>query len=204
MIMLWAHILGVLSMPSERPRRSGCNDELTERIPDNILLEPIEYLFADHCRQAVLCDAIHHFVAHFFDAPPSSDRAAAILSCLEIEVSLHIADEELDLFPRLRARAQADDHFPELLRLLDKEHDRDRALAGEVCADLTRLAQDQSLEDPARFCRSASALAASHLSHLEWENAVLLPLARLRLTNQDLNALGKAMAARRSIPYPAD
>lgn len=191
-------------MPSERPPRSGCSDELAERIPDNVLLEPIEYLFADHCRQAILCDAIQNFAAHFFDTPPNPDRAAAILSCLEVDVNLHLADEELDLFPRLRTRAHADDHFPELLRLLNKEHGRDRTLAGEIGADLTRLAQKQPLEDPVRFCRSASALAASHLIHLEWENAVLLPLARLRLTNEDLNALGRTMAARRSIPYPAD
>ena len=191
-------------MPSERPLRSGCSDELAERIPDNILLEPIDYLFADHCRQAVLCDAIHHFVAHFFDDPLNPDRAATILSCLEIDVNLHIADEELDLFPRLRLRVKAADRFPELLRLLDKEHDRNRTLVEQVCADLKRLAQGQSLEDPDRFCRSASALAASHLSHLEWENAVLLPLARLRLTHEDLNAMGKTMAARRSVPYPGD
>jgi len=191
-------------MPSERPHRSGCNDELAERIPDNILLEPIDYLFADHCRQAILCDELHHFVAHFFNAPPNPDRAAAILSCLKIDVNLHVADEELDLFPRLRMRVRAEDRFSELLRLLDKEHGRDHTLVEEVCADLTRLAQGQSLEDPDRFCRSASALAASHISHLEWENAVLLPLARLRLTNEDLNAMGKTMAARRSIAYPSD
>jgi hemerythrin-like domain-containing protein len=191
-------------MPSERPLHSGCNDELTERIPDNILLEPVDYLFADHCRQVILCDELHHFIENFFNAPPNPDRAAAILSCLEVDVNLHVADEELDLFPRLRIRARAEDRFSELLRLLDKEHGRNRTLVEEVCADLTHLAQGQSLEDPDRFCRSASALAASHISHLEWENAVLLPLARLRLTSEDLSAMSKTMAARRSIPYPGN
>lgn len=191
-------------MPSERSSRADEGDALAERIPDNVLLEPIEYLFADHCRQATLCEALNQFVAHFFDAPPNPDQAAAILCGFETDVSLHIADEEVDLFPRLRARAKAEDHLPELLRLLNKEHERDRALADEVCSSLGRIVQGQSLEDPDRFFRSASALTASHISHLEWENAVVLPLARSRLTNEDLNTMGKTMASRRSIPYPGD
>lgn len=189
-------------MQSGKHVRAGKTNAFTERIPDNVLLEPVDYLFADHCRQADMCEALRCFVDHYFDAPSDPALAADILSCLDNELNLHIEDEEQDLFPRLRACSKPEDHFPELLRLIGREHDRDQSLASEVRAGLSDVVHNRPLADPDRFCRAATALAASHVSHLEWENAVVLPLARKRLSAQDLEDMGRAMAFRRSITYP--
>jgi len=45
-------------------------------------------------------------------------------------------------------------------------------------------------------------LSEIHLSHLNWENTVVLELARLRLNPDDLRAMAKNMAARRGITLP--
>jgi len=191
-------------MPTKREPQSDCSGAFAERIPDNVLLEPLDYIFAEHCRQADMCEVLKTFAAGYFASAPDLNTVANILECLDIDLSLHIADEEMDLFPRLSARALPEDHFPELLRLLDKEHQRDHDLANEVCDGLKRIAQDGALDNPEQFRRAAATLAAIHLSHLNWENAVILPLARKRLTGEDLKAMGRTMAARRSIPYPGD
>ncbi|HEY9163335.1 MAG TPA: hemerythrin domain-containing protein [Magnetovibrio sp.] len=177
-------------------------DAFLERIPDNVLLEPIEYLFADHCRQADMCEVLKSFVVRHASTNPDVATAAKILHCLDVDMSMHIVDEEMDLFPRLRNRARPEDHFPELLRLLSKEHERDRVLSETVRAGLANIVQGKPLPNAEQFCRTATTLATGHLSHLNWENAVILPLARKRLTAEDLKAMGRTMASRRSIPYP--
>lgn len=191
-------------MPTKQDPTPKPLNSFMERIPDNVLLEPIEYIFADHCRQADMCETLREFAAQHGTSVPDLTTAERILHCLDVELNLHIADEEMDLFPRLRARALPEDHFPDLLRLLSKEHERDRALSETVRNRLARIVQGDPQGNPEPFRRAAVTLAASHLSHLNWENAVILPLARKRLTPDDLKAIGRAMALRRSIPYPGE
>jgi len=182
----------------QRPRSiSTC--AYTDRIPDNLLLEPIEYIFADHCRQMDMCCALEELAN---SSPPDSQTAQAILVCLENDLHMHIVDEEMDLFPYLSARALPEDRFPELLRLLSTEHERDHALVDETCDGLHRIVRGKPLKNPEQFRRTAGTFAEIHLSHLNWENAVVLPLARRCLTVEELESIGRAMAARRGITYP--
>lgn len=176
----------------------------TERIPDNLLLEPIEYIFADHCRQRDMCCALKELAARISSSPVYPQMPQDILNALEDDLSMHIADEEMDLFPRLRACALPEDHFPELLRLLDMEHERDGALADEVRDGLVHIIRGDTLKNPERFRYAAITFAEIHLSHLNWENAVVLPLARRRLTEEELKNMGRTMAARRGKTYPED
>lgn len=189
-------------MQAKQDTQSMLLGAFKERIPDNVLLEPLEYIFADHCRQADLCEALKSFATNYSGAAPNQDMAAVILRCLDVDLSLHIADEELDLFPRLSNRALAEDNFAELLRMLDQEHERDGVLVDEVRAGFACIADGGTLDNPDQFRRAVMTLAATHLSHLNWENSVVLPLARKRLTAEDLDAMGRTMAARRSIAYP--
>ena len=173
-----------------------------ERIPDNVLLNPIDYIFADHCRQANLCKILKLFAARYFDAAPDLNIAATIQQYLDVDLNLHFADEEIDLIPHLRAHVLAEDRFSELLRLLDQEHDRDRILAKKSCAGFARITKGEALDDPDKFCHIITTFSAVHLSHLNWENVAILPLARKRLTDDDLSSMAHAMATRRSISFP--
>jgi hemerythrin-like domain-containing protein len=175
--------------------------EILEQIPENLFREPVEFILADHYRQRQVCDLLEDIACH---AAPESERAAAalVLDYLERELPLHVADEEKDLFPRLRQRALPEDSVPDLLRLLGGEHARDETLARGLLAALRRIADGQPLNDPGTFRRLAGTFGETHRRHIAWENAFLLPLARRRLRPADMVDLGRAMAARRGIAYP--
>jgi len=173
-----------------------------ERIPDNLLLEPIEYIFADHCRQRDMCSALKTLAKLSISSDIAVEAAETILECLQRDLTHHIEDEEKDLFPLLSKRAKTEDKFDDTLRLLGSEHLRDRELAGEVIVGLKQLAQGEPLQDPHGFRSAAEMLSEIHLSHLNWENTVVLELARLRLSPDDQRAMAKNMAARRGITLP--
>jgi hemerythrin-like domain-containing protein len=50
--------------------------------------------------------------------------------------------------------------------------------------------------------RLATAFTATMRSHLAWEERVILPLARRRLSTAQAEAIGRRMAARRGVAYP--
>jgi len=173
-----------------------------ERLPDNLLLEPIEYIFADHCRQRDMCAVLKAFAKGGGADGDDAEAAQAILYCLKHDLALHIADEEQDLFPRIRARAKPEDKFDDTLHLMSAEHVRDRELADGVISGLTQLAQGEPIKNLHSFRAAAELLSEVHLSHLNWENNVVLELARLRLNADDQRAMAKSMAARRGIKLP--
>ncbi|HEY9080201.1 hemerythrin domain-containing protein [Magnetovibrio sp.] len=173
-----------------------------ERIPDNLLLEPIEYIFADHCRQRDMCSALKSLTKMDLSTDIAIEAAEMILACLQHDLARHIEDEERDLFPLLKKRAKPEDKFDDTLRLLGSEHTRDRELANDVIAGLEQIAHAKPLPDLYRFRTSAEMLSEIHLSHLNWENNVVLELARLRLTDDDQRKMAKSMAARRGITLP--
>jgi len=173
-----------------------------ERIPDNVLCEPIEYIFADHCRQRDMCEALQALASLCANEEIEAEPAQVLLDWLTVDLPLHIADEEHDLFPRLGAKALPEDKFPDILRLLGTEHERDRDLTAAVIKGLGELAVGSPLKDSEGFRIATEVFAASHLSHLNWENAVVLTLARQRLGQDDQNAMAHNMAARREIELP--
>lgn len=112
-------------------------------------------------------------------------------------------DEEEDLFPLLRRRAEPDDEVNAIIGQLSQEHATDdldaRLLVDGLVPFKTRqmsAAQRSSFRDLLRR------FAANERRHLIVENAIVLPLAHARLTQADLNTLGRRMAARRGLPYP--
>lgn len=196
-------------MPSKKDTKSAVLTErsgaFAERIPDNVLLEPIAYIFADHCRFADMCDALNPFVAQRSSAPdlaPDLGFATAILKCLKTDIPLHIADEDINLIPLLSARVLDEDHFDEILRLLDQEQSHDRLPIDPVRDGFACFVRQDVLDTPDVFYRAVETFSSLLLNHIHWENTVVLPLARKRLTAQDLTTMGRAMAARRDIDYP--
>lgn len=189
-------------MTTHKGSTGGPEEAWLERIPDNLFLEPIDYLFADHCRQAELCQMLKTFVMSNHPMMLTPEFAEVVLRFLNEELVLHIQDEEEDLLPRLQVRAEPADHFDDVLNLLGREHKRDSLLAAEVRDGMTLLASGAMPEDPDGFRNSVVMMTEMHMSHLNWENATLLPLARKWLKASDLEAIGRNMAERRGIPYP--
>ena len=128
---------------------------------------------------------------------------AAALDFLRSDFGLHVVDEERDLFPLLRRRRQRQDRMNDILGSLSAEHATDALDANRIIAALVAaLGRDDPvpLDDGARALMTS--FATNERRHLTTENAIVLPLARARLTTGDLETLGRHMAARRGVDYP--
>lgn len=167
--------------------------------PDpEILSDPLGFILAEHYRQRVLCDRLDAMTEEH-EVDPVASHAAELLSFLKQDLALHTADEEQDLFPLLRKRCPEDDGIDSVLSQLSAEHELDQDLVEFMIDDLELLAGGLDLANPVRFLVNAKELATTQRRHLSWENRTVLPIARRRLTNEDLVDLGRAMAARRGM-----
>ncbi len=173
---------------SERPRNGRARNQAFGR--------PIEFLFAEHDRQLVVCAALDR-LAGDCAAADARDNAAFALGYLERELPLHIADEEESLFPLLKRRADTDDGIDAILAILNDEHAADHAYHRKLLEPLRAIAAGRAPADAVAFAHMARAFSVFQRRHLAWENGTVLPLARKRLTAADQAAMGDAMADRR-------
>ena len=162
-----------------------------------MFLDPLAVIEAEHERQRQICDQLDALTEAMELGPPLVEKAGDLLTFLTQEVDLHTQDEERDLFPLLRQRTQPEDQLDRLLKQLSREHEFDKELVDFIVADLELLACGISIANPTRLVLNVREFSETQRRHLTWENTVLLPLARRRLTPADLTQLGKAMAARR-------
>lgn len=164
-------------------------------LPPALLRQPLEWFAAEHYRHRQFCGLMHE-VADSDTFEPAS--ISALIEFLRHELGRHLADEEQDLFPLMRKRARAEDQVDEVLDRLVAEHRGDLAHGHGLRAHLERCLQTRTPpgRDPA-VKLALGAFAAQELRHLALENAVVLPLARLRLTERDQKALSRRLAARR-------
>lgn len=178
-----------------RERESRARDGGIEPISPDLMATPLDFFFAEHFRHRQLCALIDQLsTTIFFDPGP----IAEVVDFLRFEAPTHIIDEEEDLFPLLRRRCLPEDEVEGVLGVLSAEHKADAILGRAVrdylerCLD-TRAAPGASLDGR----RDLAAFATQERRHLALENAVVLPIARQRLTPEDLAGLARRLAARR-------
>lgn len=155
--------------------------------------DPLAYLAAEHGRQRSVCALLRAFA----DAG-AAERAPAreIIAFLERDVLLHHQDEIENLYPLLRRRALPEDDLDAFLALLDEE----RRQAGMVMQDVIAALSSPgpgTIRIDHRTARSIYAYTASEQRHLALGNAIVLAIARIRLTRGDLRDLSRAMKLRR-------
>lgn len=166
-----------------------------ERSPPQLLKEPLEFIFAEHYRHRQMCKILEYLAVS-----PTFDLAliASTDDFIRYDLALHVIDEEEDLFPLLRRRCSEEDDVEDILRRLSADHALDRQLAVTVRAvfaqSLERRTPPSAVEGGAQALLQ---LAKQEKSHMALENAVVMPLARRRLTADDLEALSLRLSARR-------
>jgi hemerythrin-like domain-containing protein len=160
---------------------------------------PLDMLEACHRRIARQCDTLEKLLAHH--AVHASDIQArqatrAILSYFDTAAVWHHDDEERNLFPLLEQSGAPG--ACDLVELLTHEHDELALLWRALRPALTAIVAGRpvSLDES-----TARRFIALNRSHLDFENAHVLPLARRTLGVTDLQRLGSAMAARRGLSF---
>lgn len=125
----------------------------------------------------------------------SPARLRLLADALAKDTALHVADEADDLFPRLRKRMEAEDDIARVLGVLTADHDAERAAVRNL--QLAIAAADAG-DGPEDLGMLIDQFVTRKRRHIALVNAVLLPIARLRLTIEDQCAMARTMAARRA------
>lgn len=161
-----------------------------------LLGDPLDFFFAEHFRHRKLCNLIEDLaLAETLDGR----LAAEIIAFLRHDMALHVRDEEEDLFPLMRLRCPPEDEIERVLSALSAEHAGDRHLADIVIDGLQRaLAEAQPIAAQAGLREAMIDFARNERRHLALENSVVLALARLRLTRDDLSELSAKLVQRRN------
>jgi hemerythrin-like domain-containing protein len=155
----------------------------------------IDFILAEHLNHRRMCRALEALAqATDFDAA----RITALLDFIRFDLTLHVIDEEEDIFPLLRKRCQPEDQVDDVLDRLTFEHAEDKALSAKVRdvlnACLILRKPPHAIEGGAE---ALTAFARHELRHLTLENAVVVPLARRRFDAADLRNLAERLIARR-------
>ena len=176
-------------------------DLVIEDIPRELIHEPLDWFFAEHYRHRQACRLmVEVAAAHVFDG----ERVTALAEFVRNDLALHVIDEEEDLFPLLRRRALPEDEVEDVLGRLSAEHKTDSTRAQVLREHLETCLARQTAPGMIPEARKAlQDFAVQELRHLALENAVVLPIARLRLTAKDLKAMSRRLAARRGVVLEA-
>jgi iron-sulfur cluster repair protein YtfE (RIC family) len=169
-----------------------------EPIPTALMAEPLNWLFAEHYRHRQFCALIERIAASQVVSHLETQEA---LTFLRHDLPLHIVDEEDDLFPLLRRRCEPEDEVDRVLGSLSADHRDDIDVVAQLISLLEaslRLERPPAASPKAQ--RQLRAFVARERAHIALENAVVLPIARLRLTQEDLDVFSRRMAARRGLP----
>jgi hemerythrin-like domain-containing protein len=163
--------------------------------------DPIEFILEEHDRQLEVCVRLEDLVSAS-DSDPKAHWAASLLEYLTKDLPIHIEDEERDLFPLLASRQEHDQDLPVILDQLMSEHELDRGLIEPIVEDLRHIAEGSVLVDSGRFCMYVRTFTVAMRRHLNWENRVVLPLARRVLSKEDRALLRDGIADRRRCLSP--
>lgn len=163
-----------------------------ESMPADLIDSPLNFIFAEHHRQREAASVLSMLVDGEYDV----QGVLALLAFLETDFALHIGDEELALFPMLREHCLPEDNVERILKRLQDEHREDEASVEAATAILRESLSNNSIRD----CdKRRLRLFAEHIrQHLALENGVLLPIARVRLRDQELHMLSEMLKERRS------
>ncbi len=156
-------------------------------LPRNID-NPLDILAHEHVRQEWLCDVLET-IADGLPGTLECALAGMVVDALRVDLPLHHKDEEEGLFPLLCRRAGPEDNIDAVIRQLCREHVADDTYCDDLIDVLRALADGQPPRNPEMAGYMIRGFFESYRRHIAFENMVLLPLARARLTPEDLSEL---------------
>lgn len=173
------------------------------RTPDAGFDQPLELWLACHQRVQRFAALLSRLAEHMRAQGPDEDArvtAASIRRYFNEAAPRHHEDEEVDMFPRLRERLDADSDRT-VLDVLDQVEADHLEMAGlwrrldDVLAAVERgkaAPPEQALID--RF-------ATMYRHHIDAEERILLPAMKRVLQEAEWRAIGRAMAERRGLEW---
>ena len=149
--------------------------------------DPLALIEEDHALQLELCDLLECLADALPDFNGAIARSAAAI--LRQGFKPHLQLEEDMLFPLLRRRAPDGSPLRAIMQQLEAEHAADESFAHELADELQLLADTGLARNAEMLGYMLRGFFEQQRRHIEWENRVLLPLARQTLAQADLSEL---------------
>lgn len=178
-------MMPTLMMPAERRRAADVQDD------------PIAILLACHEKVRHFCDTLHRLVEHVpqHGADEQAKEAAqGVLRYFDSAAPRHHEDEEIDLFPKLRAAANVHPQMRDTLAELSAEH-----CYLEAAWQRTKVALEALLDgQPGQFnSANVTLFATRYVEHAMREERDVFPYATQLLSAEELADIAHAMVNRR-------
>ena len=163
-----------------------------EPMPRGLIDSPLDFIFAEHHRQREAALILSMLADGEFNA----HGVESLVDFLERDFALHVADEELVLFPMLKACCEPEDDVERIINRLVGEHKEDEASCERAVSILRRRLSgfEMTIEDKRQLRKFSDHIR----QHLALENGVLLPIARVRLQDDVLQAVSDSLKERRA------
>ena len=159
-------------------------------------LDALDLISRDHSRQLKICEILEDCGQSLVEE--SNQTLVSALTCfLREDLPRHIRDEEHGLFPLLKKNVEEDASFRAILKQLQADHEFDEDLVDFILTDLDVLGRGHKLANSQRLMINIHAFAFGLRRHIEWEESVVMPLAREALKPEDLKTLGQQMVRHR-------
>jgi len=180
------------------------------RLPADGFAQPLILWAACHERGQRVALLLHRLFDHLRRNGPSDATrvtSAEVHRYLHQAAPRHHADEDVDLFPRLRRRLHAaGDRIPgseQTIQALDRL-ERDHPIIDDLWSQVrAALVHAESSAPTDAHCACAEQFVGTFIAHHDIEDQLITPAARLALPSQDLVEIGEAMAARRGTTWAA-
>ena len=176
------------------------------RSPAASFAEPFEMLDACHDRMQRSLQLLQRLSAHVQQLGVVDDQAARaaqdVLRYFDTAAPLHHQDEELHVFPTLRAPDVATD-LQETVARLEQEHRTMEALWAQLRVPLVAWSQGRGEPLDVLSQQQMEQFVALYHQHLQQEEGRVFPAAHAHTDASALQQMGVEMAARRGAPTPA-
>jgi hemerythrin-like domain-containing protein len=158
---------------------------------------PLDVIAQAHALQVEVCDMLERIADGL---PDDVDRrlCAQAASYLKYDLPRHHQDEETGLFPLLKVRARPGDDLDDILDRLAGEHMSDTDFAAEIAESLDIMGRGERIPNPDMTGYMLRGFFERYRRHVHWENTLIMPVARRRLTEEDLAVLSATMEGNRA------
>ena len=163
----------------------------------NLDHNPLDVIARAHALQVEVCDALERIADGL---PDDVDRrlCATAAAYLQYELPRHHQDEENGLFVLLKKRVLPGDGIDEILDRLAAEHLTDTDFASEIAESLDCLGRGEKIPNPGMIGYMLRGFFERYRRHVQWEDTLVMPAARQRLTPEDLSQLAIFMELNRA------
>lgn len=176
--------------------RNAANGGLLRQSDLRALGNPIDFIAEDHMHEREICAVLDQL------ADGTLKKTALLkiaLTFFQDILPFHLADEEQDLFPLMIRRCEPEDRIDGTIERLRYDHAHAREEGPQVIEVLQNCLKIPTSCVNTQVSHFLKTYTSHARRHLIVENAIILPIARARLSSADLTKILINMLKRRGL-----